>query len=94
MKESGKSLSELSSLVSKFPQILENVEVSCRKDFETVPQIRKVLDECKAELGDSGRILVRYSGTQPLCRVMAEGENEQKVRWAVDSLKEAIVKYL
>lgn len=94
MKESGKSLSDLSSLVSKFPQILENVEVSCRKDFETVPQIRKVLDECKAELGDSGRILVRYSGTQPLCRVMAEGENEQKVRWAVDSLKEAIVKYL
>ncbi len=94
MKESGKRLSELSSLVSRFPQILENVEVSCRKDFESVPQIRKVLDECKAELGDSGRILVRYSGTQPLCRVMAEGENEQKVRWAVDSLKEAIVKYL
>ena len=94
MKETGKRLSELASLVSKFPQILENIEVSSRKDFESVPQIRKVLDECKAELGDSGRILVRYSGTQLLCRVMAEGENEQKVRWAVDSLKEAIVKYL
>lgn len=94
MKETGKRLSELASLVSKFPQILENIEVSTRKDFESVPQIRKVLDECKAELGNSGRILVRYSGTQLLCRVMAEGENEQKVRWAVDSLKEAIVKYL
>ncbi len=94
MRETGKTLSELSSLVTKFPQVLENVEISCRKDIESVPQIKKVLDHCKTELGDSGRILVRYSGTQALCRVMAEGENEQKVRWAVDSLKEAIVKYL
>lgn len=94
MKETGRKLSELSSLVTRYPQILENVEVSSRKDIESVPEIKKVLDACRSELGDSGRILVRYSGTQSLCRVMAEGENEQKVRWAVDSLKEAIIRYL
>lgn len=94
MKESGKKLSELASLVRRFPQILENVEVSCRKDIESVPQIKVALDECRRRLGDSGRILVRYSGTQPLCRVMAEGEDEQEVRWAVDSLKEAIIRNL
>ncbi len=94
MKETGKKLSELASLVSRFPQILENIQVSSRKDLESIPAVKKVLDECRSELGETGRILVRYSGTQSLCRVMAEGEDEQKVRWAVDSLKEAIVRHL
>ncbi|MGD9819231.1 MAG: phosphoglucosamine mutase, partial [Desulfomonilaceae bacterium] len=94
IKQTGKKLSELASLVDKFPQVLENVEVTCRKDIESVPQIKKVMDECRVGLGASGRILVRYSGTQPLCRIMAEGENEQKVKWAVDLVKEAITRHL
>ncbi|MDD3472415.1 MAG: phosphoglucosamine mutase, partial [Syntrophaceae bacterium] len=94
IKQTGKKLSELASLVDKFPQVLENVEVTCRKDIESVPQIKKVMDECRVGLGAAGRILVRYSGTQPLCRIMAEGENEQKVKWAVDLVKEAITRHL
>ncbi len=94
MTETGKPLSELASRVKKFPQILRNVKVSEKKDLEEIPEIRKVMDDCRARLRDKGRILVRYSGTQSVCRVMAEGENEEEVRTVVDMVVDAISRTL
>jgi phosphoglucosamine mutase len=92
--ETGKPLSELASRVKLFPQILKNVEVNARKDLDEAPELRKVMDEARTRLKDKGRLLVRYSGTQLLCRVMAEGENEDDVRSVVEMVADAVSRNL
>lgn len=67
------SLSALSKVMTVFPQVLLNIEVKEQPAIETVPDIQAAIDAVISELGDRGRVLVRYSGTQPLCRVMVEG---------------------
>jgi len=69
-------LSELSQIMKVFPQVLINVEVRCKPDLEKVPEIVDAIRSVEADLGEEGRVLVRYSGTQPLCRVMVEGPND------------------
>jgi phosphoglucosamine mutase len=66
-------LSELSKLMTPYPQVLINVEVHSKPDIETVPEIADAVKSIESELGDRGRVLVRYSGTQPICRIMVEG---------------------
>jgi phosphoglucosamine mutase len=68
----GRKLSEAAALMPRFPQVKENVRVAQR---ELTPAIQAEVDRLNAELGDSGRILVRPSGTEPLIRVLAEAEN-------------------
>lgn len=94
MTESGKSLSELAARVKKYPQVLKNVEVAGRKDLESISEVEEVMAEARRRLGDSGRLLVRYSGTQLLCRVMAEGPEEENVRVVVDMVADAIARYV
>ena len=95
MMETGKPLSELASRVKLYPQILKNVEVGVKKDLEEVPEIRRVMEEANDRLKKNrGRLLVRYSGTQLLCRVMAEGEDEDEVRLVVEMVADAISKNL
>lgn len=94
MRETGKPLSELAARVRKFPQILRNVEVSSRKDLGQVPELQKVIVEAQSKLGTSGRLLVRYSGTQLLCRIMAEGEDPDEVRLAVEMVADAIGRHV
>lgn len=94
MKETGKPLSELAARVKKYPQALKNVEVRSRRDFNEVPLVSKVIADWQARLGRSGRLLVRYSGTQLLCRVMAEGEDESEVNLAVETVADAISRNL
>ncbi len=80
MMDTGKKLSDLASIMKVYPQILMNVEVDPLKpDFM---QIKDIADEIKAvesELGRNGRVLVRYSGTQPLLRVMVEGPDRELI---------------
>ena len=91
MMETGKPLSELAARVKLYPQILKNVEVSAKRDFEDIPEIRKVMGEAHERLRKNrGRLLVRYSGTQLLCRVMAEGQDEEEVRLVVEMVADAI----
>jgi phosphoglucosamine mutase len=71
-----KPLSELSKIMTVYPQVLMNVEVKQKPPIETVPEIKDAIQSVQNELGDKGRVLVRYSGTQPLCRVMVEGPDE------------------
>jgi phosphoglucosamine mutase len=94
MVRTGKPLSELASRVRKFPQVLKNVEVGARKNLEDVPEVSQVIRSCEQRLGATGRLLVRYSGTQPLCRVMAEGEDEAEVRGVVETVCDAISRHL
>ncbi|MBN1615296.1 MAG: phosphoglucosamine mutase [Deltaproteobacteria bacterium] len=73
MKKEGKPLSELAKIMDVFPQSLINVDVKSKPDIETVPEIVKIVKEVEDGLGTKGRVLVRYSGTQNMCRVMVEG---------------------
>jgi len=73
MIRSGKPLSEMAAMMDIFPQKLINVDVQRMPDIETVPRIMEAIRQVERELGDEGRVLVRYSGTQKMCRVMVEG---------------------
>ncbi|MEJ2166619.1 MAG: phosphoglucosamine mutase, partial [Desulfobacterales bacterium] len=84
------SLSQLSKIMTVYPQILMNVEVETKPVIENVPEIMKAIQFVEAELGDNGRVLVRYSGTQPLCRVMVEGPDETVTRRYCTQLSEII----
>jgi phosphoglucosamine mutase len=71
--KAGKPLSELVALMEVLPQKLINIDVSRKPEIETVPQIVAAIAKVETELADRGRVLVRYSGTQNMCRVMVEG---------------------
>jgi len=71
-----KPLSELALLMDVFPQKLINVEVKNKPDISSVPEVMEANREVEAERGDGGRVLVRYSGTQNVCRVMVEGPTD------------------
>src|SRR3989338_1643747 len=92
MQEKKKSLSKLTSFIEKFPQILKNIPVKEKKDFALIPHYQKAYEECKKNLGSWGRLVVRYSGTENLARVMVEGENLKRVQDVVKSLGSIIEK--
>ncbi len=73
MKEQSKPLSELCKIMTVFPQALINVEVKEKPDITTVPALINAIESVKASLGAKGRVLVRYSGTESICRIMVEG---------------------
>jgi phosphoglucosamine mutase len=62
-----------------FPQVLINVKVKRKAPLEEIPELKSVISEVENELGDKGRVLVRYSGTQSICRVMLEGPDRNGV---------------
>ncbi|MHB8909464.1 MAG: phosphoglucosamine mutase [Syntrophales bacterium] len=78
MKKEGKPLSELARIMKVYPQVLINVDVTVRPEIESVPEIVAAIREVESVLGDQGRILVRYSGTQNMCRVMVEGPSQEE----------------
>jgi phosphoglucosamine mutase len=73
MLKAGKPLSELAKLMQVFPQKLINIEVKSKPEIDSVSEIVEAIARVEGELGDHGRVLVRYSGTQSMCRVMVEG---------------------
>jgi phosphoglucosamine mutase len=75
IKSSGLPLSKYRDTFIRYPQILKNVMVNSKPEFTTLPKVQKVLKECEQELGDTGRILLRYSGTEKKARVMVECES-------------------
>ena len=83
MRRTGKPLSELARCMVALPQVLLNVRVAERKDIMSVPEIGQRVREIEGLLGDQGRTLIRYSGTEPLLRVMIEGKDTQEITtWA------------
>ncbi len=88
---SGLSLSKLcKKLIRLYPQKLVNVPVVSKPPLASVPEINSAIAGVENELGDSGRVLVRYSGTQNLCRVMVEAEDERLVTKYADLIAECI----
>jgi phosphoglucosamine mutase len=79
MKRTGKPLSELASGMARYPQTMVNVKTSKKVNPADFPQIRDAVTAAEAELADSGRVVLRASGTEPVIRVMVEGENEHLV---------------
>ena len=90
MQKKGATLAELAQAMRTFPQTQRNVKVKAKKDFSRNPQIQRMIQECQRELGEQGRILVRYSGTEPVLRIMVEGENEEKITRMADTMAETI----
>jgi phosphoglucosamine mutase len=92
MVESGRRLGELKKVMTHLPQVLLNVKVKERKDLAALPQVRAKIAAVEKELGTRGRLLVRYSGTELLSRVMLEGENEGRIRQMAEEIAEEIRK--
>jgi phosphoglucosamine mutase len=94
MKKQQRPLSKLAQIMKVFPQKLINVEVKSKPDLSTIPEINQVIKAVEAQLGTKGRVLVRYSGTQPMCRVMVEGptndETEKYCTQIADVLREKL----
>ena len=85
-----KPLSQLKTIMTPFPQVLMNVPVKSKPGLDRVPQIQEVIRRVEEELGDRGRVLVRYSGTEPLCRVMVEGPDQETITAYGCKISEAI----
>jgi phosphoglucosamine mutase len=86
MKRTGRPLSDLAATMKAVPQVLLNVRVGAKPPLERIPDIQGMLRAAEARLNGAGRILVRYSGTEPLLRIMVEGEPEPLIRSVADDL--------
>lgn len=94
MKERDLPLSQLAGQMKKYPQILENVRVADKSNYENNPAIVEVIKHIEAKLGNDGRVLVRPSGTEPLIRVMAEGPDEELLKAYVKEIIDVVKKEL
>lgn len=94
MKAESSPLSELGKIMRVFPQKLVNVEVKEKPDILTIPAIKAEIKAVEKHLGEKGRVLVRYSGTQPLCRVMVEGPTHEETEQCCQQIAEAVQKEL
>ena len=90
MKRTGKPLSELAKAMTAVPQILLNVKVKHKPDLNQIPDIQQAIKSAEVTLNGSGRVLVRYSGTESLLRIMVEGERDSTIREVADHLAEIV----
>src|SRR5687767_2606547 len=90
MKRTGTALSELAKAMTAVPQILLNVRVKHKPDLNQIPDIQQAIKTAEATLNGSGRVLVRYSGTEALLRIMVEGERDSTIREVADHLAEIV----
>jgi phosphoglucosamine mutase len=90
MRERGRDLDELTRGFERYPQVLLNVRVREKVPFDEVERVRDAAREVEAELGSRGRLLLRYSGTEPLARVMIEGERQDEIERLAERLASTI----
>ncbi len=94
MARSGKPLAELVADLKVFPQMIKNIRVREKVPFENVPEIQTAITSAQGELNGNGRIVVRYSGTEALARVMVEAESEERMQGLAAGIVTAITKSL
>jgi len=94
MQKSGKRLSELASCMKTFPQKLVNIKVREKKPLDTLDDFNKVIRESEKKLEGRGRIVVRYSGTETLLRIMVEGETYEEIVQIIETVSDAVNKYI
>jgi phosphoglucosamine mutase len=83
-------LESLITGLKDYPQTIVNVRVKSKPPLESLPQVSRALAEAQSALGDNGRVVLRYSGTEPLARVMVEAEHDADVRRYSQSLADAL----
>jgi phosphoglucosamine mutase len=94
MKKEGKPLSKLASIMTVFPQVLINLDVKKKPAIESVPEIMAAIKQVEKKLGNEGRVLVRYSGTQNMCRVMVEGPTKEETQTYCRQIADVVEKML
>ena len=94
MRESGKTLAELTGEMAKLPQVMINVRMTERKPVDSLPEIRAAVAAAEAALAGRGRVLLRPSGTEPLIRVMVEGVDAEQVGALARQVADAVEKVL
>ena len=96
LKRSGKKFSEFTDLVKPYPQTMINIKVTPegKKNWKSCQPLTEAIENAEGELGSTGRVIVRESGTEPLIRVMTEGEDEQQILRIADELAEVVRKNL
>jgi phosphoglucosamine mutase len=90
IRDSGKTLKQLASGLVKYPQVLINFKVRSKPELETLPLVQAEMHRIEEEMHGRGRILVRYSGTENVARVMIEGENQTKIQEYAQALVHAM----
>ena len=90
VREAGRPLHELTEGFTRLPQVLVNVRVREKRPFEEVEEVSRRARDVRAQLGERGRLLLRYSGTEPLARVMIEGQRQEEIERLARGLAESI----
>ena len=90
LARSGKPLHELLSDLRVFPQVIVNVKVREKRPLDQIPAVVESIQQAETDLHGNGRVVVRYSGTEALARVMIEAESEQQMREHADRIAQAI----
>ena len=94
MKRQERSLDDLAKAMEPFPQVLYNVEVKAKRELSEIPEVNQKVKAIEKALGHSGRILIRYSGTEPILRIMVEGEDEARLHKFAQEIVEEVRKHL
>lgn len=94
MQRTGKPLSELASIMTALPQVLVNVRVDKKRPVTEVPEVAKSIAAAEEKLADSGRVLIRYSGTEPLMRIMLEGQDEAQIAGLAQDIATAVEQHM
>jgi len=90
MKRTQQPLSKLAKAMTAVPQVLLNVKVSKKPDLDSMPDLQRAIGESERKLNGNGRVVVRYSGTEPLLRIMIEGEHDGFIRQEADRLAQVV----
>lgn len=90
IRQSGRTLDELSAAMTVFPQVLVNVRVKQKRPLAELPLVQQAIGDAEREFGAAGRVLVRFSGTEPLARVMVEGPEQGRVDRAASRIADVI----
>jgi phosphoglucosamine mutase len=94
MKRKDRQLDELAKVMEPLPQVLYNIQVKEKKDLSKFPEINGRIEEIENSLGQDGRVLVRYSGTESLLRIMGEGEDEARLHRFAQDIVELVKKHI
>lgn len=94
MRVENKPLSELKKIMTVYPQTLINVEAKIKPDLNDLPEVMRTIKDIENNLGKEGRVLVRYSGTQPICRIMVEGPKKDETDNNCSRIANVIEKYI
>ncbi len=90
MAETGKELATLAADLKTYPQVLVNVRVREKRELKNVPDIAEAMSRVEQRINGQGRLLVRYSGTEPLLRIMIEGQDQGEIQTWADEIAETV----